>query len=146
MIDRKNIGREFKPAEKKISRWKVSQFANAIRDTNPLYYDVNFAKKQGYRDLLIPPTFFTTVALSDPRFFTKLKIDFRKLLDGGREFKYYSQCCAGDTIIYQTRVENIIEKKGKRGPFDIVSSITTAKNKETNENVFDQIHTWVVFH
>jgi len=146
MIDRKNIGREFKSAEKIISRWKVSQFANAIRDTNPLYYDVDFAKKQGYRDLLVPPTFFTTIALSDPRFFTKLKIDFRKLLDGGREFNYYSQCCAGDTIIYQTRVENIIEKKGKRGPFDIVTSITTAKNKESDEKVFDQIHTWVVFH
>lgn len=146
MIERKNIGREFKSAEKKISRWKVSQFANAIRDTNPLYYDVDFAKKKGYRDLLVPPTFFTTIALSDPRFFTKLKIDFRKLLDGGREFKYYSQCFAGDTIIYQTRVENIIEKQGKRGPFDIVTSITVAKNKETNEKVFDQIHTWIVFH
>lgn len=146
MIDRKFIGREFAPREQIISRWKVSQFANAIRDFNPLYYDVEEAKNQGFKDVIVPPTFFTTIALSDPKFFTKLKIDFRKLLDGGREFKYYSQCCAGDTIIYQTRVENMVEKQGKRGPFDIVTSITTGKNKETNEKVFDQIHTWVVFH
>ncbi len=146
MIDRKYIGREFAPREQTISRWKVSQFANAIRDFNPLYYDVDEAKNQGFKDVIVPPTFFTTIALSDPKFFTKLKIDFRKLLDGGREFKYYSQCCAGDTIIYQTRVENMVEKQGKRGPFDIITSITTGKNKETNEKVFDQIHNWVVFH
>ncbi len=145
MIDRKHIGREFKSAEKKISRWKVSQFANAVRDTNPLYFDVDYAKKQGYKDLVVPPTFFTTIALSDPRFFTKLKIDFRKLLDGGREFKYYAPCCAGDTIVYQTKVVDIIEKQGKR-TFDIVTSQTSGKNKETNEKVFDQIHTWIVFH
>jgi acyl dehydratase len=146
MIDRKFIGYEFKPAERTIARWKISQFANAIRDDNPLYYDSDYAKSQGYKDLPVPPTFFTSIALSDPKFFPTLGIDFRKLLDGGREFKYYSQCCAGDTLVYQTRVNNITEKEGKRGKFDIVTSITTGKNKESNEKVFDQIHTWIVFH
>lgn len=146
MIDRKFIGHEFVQNETTITRWKISQFANAIRDYNPIYYDIDVAKRQGFRDIPTPPTFFTTIAVSDPKFFQTLGIDFRNLLDGGREFKYYSQCCAGDTILYRTKVENIVEKEGKRGKMDIVSSITAAKNKQTNQKVFDQIHTWVVYH
>lgn len=146
MIDRKNIGREFKSAERKVVRWEISHFANAIRDKNPLYFDTEYAKNCGYKDLLLPPTYFTKTAVSDPLFFTKLKVDFTKLLDGGREFKYYSQCFAGDTIIYQTKVLDIIEKKGRRGSFDVITSMTTGKNKDTNEKIFEQIHTWIVFH
>jgi len=150
MLDRKFIGYEFEPSEKPIPRWEVSQFANAIKDENPIYFNVEEAKKQGYRDLAVPPTFFTKMTFSGgsggPGFFTSLGIDYRKLLDGGREFKYYSQCCAGDTVVYQTKVENIVEKEGKRGKMDIVTAVTSGKNKETNEKVIDIIINLVVFH
>jgi len=146
MIDRKFIGYEFAPNEIRISRWKISQFANAIRDFNPLYYDIKYVQQEGYRDLLVPPTFYTTMTFSDQNFFQKLEIDFRKLLDGGREFKYYSQCYAGDSIVYQTRVDNIVEKEGSRGKMDVVTAITTGKNKDTNHNIFDAVITLIVFH
>jgi len=146
MIDRKFIGYGFAPNEIRISRWKISQFANAIRDFNPLYYDIKYVQQEGYRDLLVPPTFYTTMTFSDQNFFQKLEIDFRKLLDGGREFKYYSQCYAGDSIVYQTRVDNIVEKEGSRGKMDVVTAITTGKNKDTNHNIFDAVITLIVFH
>jgi hypothetical protein len=75
-----------------------------------------------------------------------LGIDFRKLLDGGREIKYYSQGCAGDTITYQTKVENIVEKEGKRGKMDLITVVTSGKNKDTGEKVFDLIISLIVFH
>lgn len=146
MIDRKFIGYEFAPNETTIYRWKISQFANAIRDFNPLYYDIKYVKQKGYRDLLVPPTFYTTMTFSDQKFFQKLEIDFRKLLDGGREFKYYSQCYAGDSIVYQTRVHNIVEKEGSRGKMDVVTAITIGKNKDTNHNIFEAVITLIVFH
>ena len=147
MLDRKFIGYKFEPSERTIPRWKITQFANAIRDTNPIYYDLNEAKKQGYKDIPVPPTFFTRTTYSGKKnFYATLGIDYQKLLDGGREFKYYSQCAAGDTITYQTKVENIIEKEGSRGKMDIVTAITRGKNKETNEDVFDAIITLIVFH
>lgn len=82
----------------------------------------------------------------ETNFYATLGIDYKKLLDGGREIKYYSQCIAGDTIIYQTNVENIIEKEGKQGKMDIVIAITRGRNKETNEKVFDAIIILIVFH
>ncbi len=146
MIDRKFIGHKFKLSEKKITRWQISQFANAIGDNNPLYYNIEEAKKQGYRDLPVPPTFYTTMSYSDLTFFDFLGIDLQKLLAGSRQFKYYMQCCAGDTITYTTRVENIIEKQGSKSKMDILTAITTGKKKKTNETVFDHINTLIVFH
>jgi len=147
MLDRKFIGYKFEPSEMTIPRWKITQFANAIRDSNPIYYDLNEAKNQGYNDIPVPPTFFTRMTYSGKEnFYATLGIDFKKLLDGGREFKYYSQCVAGDTITYQTKVGNIIEKEGKRGKMDVVTAITKGKNIETNERVFDAIITLIVFH
>ena len=147
MLDRKFIGYEFEPSEMLVPRWKVSQFANAIREKNPIYYDLNEAKAQGYRDIPVPPTFFTKMMYSgEKNFYVTLGIDFKKLLDGGKEFRYYSQCVAGDTIIYQTKVENIIEKEGKRGKMDILTAITKGKNRDSNEKLFEVTNTLIVFH
>jgi acyl dehydratase len=147
MLDRSFIGYEFEPSEVLITRWKITQFATAIRDTNPIYYDLNEAKAQGYRDIPVPPTFFTRMSYSgEKNFYATLGIDMKSLLDGGKEYRYYSQCVAGDTIIYQTKVKNIIEKEGKRGKMDIVTAFTQGKNKETNEKIFDAIITLIVFH
>ena len=146
MIDKKFIGHEFQSSEKNITRWEISQFANAIGDNNPIYYDIEIANKQGFQDLPVPPTFYTTMSYSDLNFFDFLGIDLKKLLAGSRQFKYYAQCCAGDTIVYATRVENIIEKQGSRGKMDILTAITTGKNKETMEPVFDHINSLIIFH
>jgi hypothetical protein len=147
MLDRKFIGYEFKPSEYTIPRWKITQYANAIRDFNPIYYDVHEAKNQGYRDIPVPPTFFAKMMYSgEKNFYETLGIDYKNLLDGGREFKYYSQCVAGDTIVYQTKVQNIVEKEGKRGNMDIVTALTKGRNKATGEVVYDVITTLIVFH
>ncbi|MHA1292859.1 MAG: FAS1-like dehydratase domain-containing protein [Promethearchaeota archaeon] len=150
MLDRKFVGYEFPASEKKIMRWEISQFAHAIMDDNPIYYDIDLAKRQGYKDIPVPPTFFTKMTFSGEggaeNFFSTLGIDYRKLLDGGREFKYYSQITAGDTVIYRTKVESINEREGKRGKMDIVTAITGGTVKETKEKAFDTIITLIVFH
>jgi hypothetical protein len=147
MLDRKFINYEFDPSEKKVTRWEIAQFARAIRDFNPIYFDINEAKKQKYKDIPVPPTFYTKYTFSgEKNFFATLGIDYRKLLDGGREFKYYSQCVAGNIVEYQTKVENIIEKEGKRGKMDIVTAVTSGKNKETNEKLWDTVIILVVYH
>jgi hypothetical protein len=147
MLDRKFIGYEFEPSEMTVPRWKITQFANAIRETNPIYYDLEEAKKQGYRDIPLPPTFFARMTYSgNKNFYATIGIDFQKLLDGGREFNYYTQSVAGDTIVYQTKVENIVEKEGSRGKMDIVTAKTRGKFKYTNEPVYEAIITLVVFH
>lgn len=146
-LDRNFIGYEFPLSEISITRWEIAQFANAIRDFNPIYYNLNEAKKQGFKDIPCPPTFYTKLTFSgDKNFFATLGIDYKKLLDGGREYKYYSPCFAGDNIIYQTKVQSIDEKEGKRGKMDVVIAVTTGKNKENKEKLWDSICTFIVFH
>ena len=118
-----------------------------MRDFNPIYFDINEAKKHKYKDIPVPPTFYTKYTFSgEKNFFATLGINYRKLLDGGREFKYYSQCVAGNIVEFQTKVKNIIEKEGKRGKMDIVTAVTSGKNKETNEKLWDTFITLVVYH
>jgi len=150
MIDRSFIGYKFDVSEEEITPWKVSQFANAIKDHNPIFYDVEEAKKKGYKNLAVPPTYFTKMTFSGSggffSFFETLSIDFKKLLDGGREFVYHNDCVAGDTISYQTTVESITEKEGKRGKMDIVKVVTKLKLKDSEEEILDMIINLVVFH
>ena len=150
MLDRKFIGYEFDATEEEITPWKVSHFANAIRDNNPIYYDVRVAKEQGHKNLAVPPTYFTRMTFSGggggAGFFAQLGIDYRKLLDGGRECQYIGNYCAGDIIVYQTKVENMVEKEGQRGKMDIVTAVTNGKIKATGEQVFKILITLVVFH
>ena len=149
MVDQKFLGYEFEASEYEITRWKISQFANSIRNENPIYFEIEEAKKQGYKDIPIPLTFLTRMTFSGggaEHCFSTLGIPYEKLLDGGREFKYYSQCCAGETIEYQTKVKSIEVKEGKRGKMDIVTLITIGKNKNSNEKVFDTFINLVVFH
>ncbi len=147
MLNRNFIGYEFEPSEVTIPSWKITQFISAIGDSNPIYYDLNEAKAQGYRDIPVPPTFFTRMNYSgEKNFYATLGIDFKNLLDGGKEYRYHTQCVAGDTLIYQTKIKNIVEKEGKRGKMDIVTAVTKGKNRETNEKVFDAIITLIVFH
>ena len=70
MLDRKFNGYEFAPTKQNFDRWKGSQFANAIRDENPMYYDIDEAKSNGFKDLSVPPTYFTKMTFSgDINFF-----------------------------------------------------------------------------
>jgi hypothetical protein len=149
MVDQKFIGYEFDASEYEITRWKISQFANAIREDNLIYFDIEEAKKEGHKDIPIPPTFLTRMTFSGggaAHCFSTLGIPYEKLLDGGRGFNYYSRCCAGETIEYQTKVESIVVKEGKRGKMDIVTLVTTGKNKDSSEKVFDTHINLVVFH
>ena len=83
MLDRKFIGYKFEPSEVTITRWKITQFANAIREKNPIYYNLSEAKAHGYKDLPVPPTFFTRMLYSgEKNFYATIGIDKKNLLDG----------------------------------------------------------------
>jgi acyl dehydratase len=44
-----------------ITRRQVRRYARAVEDDNPLYTDVEFAREQGYDDLVVPPNFLSAV-------------------------------------------------------------------------------------
>ncbi len=57
MINKSVIGKKHAPFTVEVEPRRVRSFAEAIGETDPVYFDEAAAKAQGYRSLPAPPTF-----------------------------------------------------------------------------------------
>ncbi len=111
MVDKSQVGLTDEPAQIPIERGKVREFARACKSDNPAYVDAPTP--------VAPPTFLTNTnfwmsAATSP--LAKLGIDLKRLLHGGQEYVFHGPPpAAGTELTFQTRVDKIYEKEGKRG-------------------------------
>ena len=111
MVDKSKVGLSDEPSTIPIERGKIREFARACQTTNPEYVES--------RTPVAPPTFLTTVNFwsgggTSP--LAQLDIDLRRLLHGGQEYVFHGPPPrAGTELTFQTRVDQIYEKEGKRG-------------------------------
>ncbi|KYD08601.1 MaoC family dehydratase N-terminal domain-containing protein [Heyndrickxia sporothermodurans] len=98
-----------------VERSKIKEFALAIGDDNPIYYDIEAAKKEGFRDIPIPPTFPTVIemwgGLDFETIIQELDLNPLMVLHGEQEYEYFSDIYAGDTISCYAKVTSHVEKK-----------------------------------
>jgi acyl dehydratase len=116
MADKSIIGRTGKPFKMPIEWGKVREFARAIKDPNPLYFDPERARRE-LGGIPIPVTFlqtgaFWTDADSSPGFGG---FDLRRILHGEQEFEYFKPIFVGDVLTGTTKVADVYEKEGGRG-------------------------------
>jgi acyl dehydratase len=109
------IGKTYPAVTYAVGREKVREYAYAVGETNPLYFDVDAARAAGYADVVAPPMFAVvyqgraiTPALFDP----EVGIDFAHMLHAGQEFEWELLVVAGDEITTITTVEDIGERGG----------------------------------
>ncbi len=57
VIDHKFIGKEYPPTEYEIGREKIKEYARAIGDSNPIYFDREVGRKSKYGDNIAVPNF-----------------------------------------------------------------------------------------
>jgi len=115
MADKSDIGKVGKPTVMKIEEGKVREFAKAIKDRNPLYFDEAMAKAE-LGGIMPPPTFLMTLAhWDDGEGQPHVKLDTRRILHGEQEFEYLKPIYVGDTLAAVTKVANVYEKTGGRG-------------------------------
>lgn len=111
MVDKSQVGLTDEPAQMPIERGKIREFARACKSDNPAYVDAPAP--------VAPPTFLTNTnfwmsAATSP--LAKLGIDLKRLLHGGQEYVFHAPPpAAGTELTFQTRVDKIYEKEGKRG-------------------------------
>ncbi|MBY0156129.1 MaoC family dehydratase N-terminal domain-containing protein [Cytobacillus sp. FSL W8-0315] len=109
---------KLKPFRFTIERGKIKEFAMAIGDRNPIYFDADIARKEGYRDIPIPPTFPTAIEMWGGLDFETLislfGLDPLKVLHGGQEYRYMGELCAGDTITAAPQLISAFEKRNLR--------------------------------
>lgn len=115
-IDQSFTGRvypETKPYSVGIE--KIREFALAIGDTNPCCHNSEAARAAGHPDVIAPPTFLTLVNLqaidvviNDP----EIGVDYARMVHGNQNFCHYRPVHAGDRIVVQTHIDDIMARAG----------------------------------
>jgi acyl dehydratase len=120
------IGKTYPPFEYEVGKEKVGEYARAVGEENPVYFDRAAAKEAGFRDVPAPPMFavvysWGSVAMAavDP----ELEMNLAMLVHGGQEFVWGEPVCSGDVISTVTSVKDISEKGGMG--FYVFESVST---------------------
>jgi len=125
------LGRKLDAYKFTVERGKVKEFCKAIGETNPIYLDQAEAKKAGFDDTPIPPTFQTTFQFwGYPKIWDDMRamgLDTARLLHMKEEYTYLKPIYPGTTISAQGEVADV-----KTGKMDMVTFKTTYFN-EKNE-------------
>jgi acyl dehydratase len=102
MIDQSAVGRAYPLSPVyEVGREKIREFAEALRDDNPVYRDPEAARALGYRDVIAPPTFAVTFASAASRQVTddpELGVDYARVVHGEQRFVWTRPVTAGDRL------------------------------------------------
>ena len=130
-IDTKFIGKEYKPFSYVVGQEKIKEYALAVKDTNPLYTDPDFAKKSKYGCIIAPPLFVVVYAKeSFDLLFTdkELNLNMPRLVHGEQEFNFHKIVKANDTITTHPKIKNISQKNNN--DFLVLETKSFNQNKE----------------
>jgi acyl dehydratase len=126
------IGKTYEPNTYAVGREKVREYAAAVGETNPLYFDVDAARAAGYADVVAPPMFAVVYgarsvgpAILDP----DVGIDFARMLHAGQEFVWEKPVVAGDEITTTASVKDISERGGMN--FYVFETVSKNQRDET---------------
>jgi acyl dehydratase len=109
------IGKTYPPFEYEVGKEKIAEYARAVGEDNPVYFDRERAREAGFRDVAAPPMFavvYSSGSVGPGIFDPEVGIDFAMMVHGGQEFVWGEPVCAGDVISTETTVKDISEKGG----------------------------------
>ncbi|MGF1597531.1 MAG: MaoC family dehydratase N-terminal domain-containing protein [Acidimicrobiales bacterium] len=129
------------PVTVTIDRREAQRYAHAVGDDNPVYFDEAAARAAGHRTLIVPPTFVTHAVVA-PKANEELRTDglwkdrggvrleVERMMFGGEEWDFLEPVCVGDVITAETRLADVDQKDGSKGPFVRVVRETTFRRDD----------------
>ena len=108
-------GKTYPAYEYEVGKEKIREYAWAVGEENPVYFDRAAAKDAGFRDVAAPPMFAVVYSWGSaalPATDPEVELDFANLLHGGQEFAWGEPVCSGDVISTVASVKEISEKAG----------------------------------
>jgi len=128
------------PITLKVEEGAIQRYAEAIGDSNPLYNDVEYARKSKYGRLICPPGFVGWPVKGQagalPGQTSEMAVTFVKagaptnVLDGGIEFEFFTTVGAGDILVSTTKVADITERETKMGKTMFITTETSFVNQD----------------
>jgi acyl dehydratase len=119
-------GKSFPPFEYEVGKEKIREYAFAVGEENPVYFDRAAAHEAGFRDVPAPPMFavvYSSGAVAPALFDPEVGMNFAMMVHGGQEFAWGEPVCAGDTIVTEATLKDVYERDGKG--FYIFESVST---------------------
>jgi acyl dehydratase len=127
-----------------VSREKIREYALAIKDDSPAYFDPEAAKALGYPDVIAPPSFPMIISLEaerqvvyDPELGARDQVRF---VHREQRFAYRRPIVAGDVITATVRIASVTEIAGN----DVIIFETTIATPE-GEHVCTAKATFVMY-
>ena len=115
-VDTSAVGKTWDPADFEVEADRITAYADAVGEDNPVHRDAGAAKAAGFRDVVAPPMFavvYSAPAMGPPI----LEVIAEKLplmVHGGQEFVWGAPVCAGDTITTTADCQGDL-RKGRQG-------------------------------
>ena len=102
-----------------VERGKVREFALAVGEDNPIFFEVEEARRHGLPDIVAPPTFTVTqiwqISREDREERLGAGLDYARVLHGEQEFAYARLPFAGEILHGKMRISKDFTKEGRRG-------------------------------
>jgi acyl dehydratase len=109
------IGKTYPPFVYEVGKEKIAEYARAVGEDNPVYFDREQAAAAGFRDVPAPPMFavvYSSGSVAPGIFDPDVGINFTMMVHGSQEFVWGEPVCAGDVISTETTVKDVREKGG----------------------------------
>ena len=140
LFKRETKGQSTTPVTVAVERGRIQFFAQVLGEVDPMYIDVEAARRAGHPDTAAPPSFFMVLeALADdrrrqmrvPSALELIGCDLRYLLHGDERYQYDGLIYAGDEVAMSTRIVDFYEKKGGAMEFAVLESEITHPDRGT---------------
>jgi acyl dehydratase len=118
VLDQKAVGVWSAPALNEIEAGAIRRFAEAMGETNPIYFDDAAARAQGYRSVVAPLAF--AAALRSSLSLQGATAPNRTVLSSEQQIESFLPICAGDRILVASRIAEINQRPGTAGPLEFV--------------------------
>ena len=142
-MDRNAIGRESKPALNEVEKGAIRRFAEALGETNPIYFEEAAARAAGYRSVVAPPTFATTLRAGSDLREGLMLTPGKHLLQAEQSFEYARPIVAGDRLTVRSRIAEVAQRQTPSGLTDVVV-IEDEGRDEAGDVVYRSRQLWVV--
>ena len=103
-VDKSYIGKTSEPVVMHVERGKIREFARAIKDDDPFYFDEAYAAKDA-GGIMPPVTFLQTIGhWDDGRGRVRLPFDLKRVLHGEQEYEFLAPIYVGDVLTAVSRI------------------------------------------
>ena len=120
MIDRQLIGRIVSRHQAEVERGRLRLFAKAIGETGDCW-----SEEERQR---VPLTFLFCLEMDRPDpydWYAGAGLELPKVLHGEQSFTYIRPCFSGDVLSFETRIEDIYDKKDGKLEFLVKATRVT---------------------